>query len=55
MLFGAGVAGGVLTAVVGGLLGGRLVRVLPQRLIRFVVITVGSTLTLIYAWRYWGF
>lgn len=42
-------------ALVGGLLGGRLVRVLPQKLIRFVVITVGSTLTLIYAWRYWRF
>ena len=40
-------------ALVGGLLGGRLVRVLPQPLIRFVVITVGTILTLVYAWRYW--
>jgi uncharacterized membrane protein YfcA len=40
-------------ALVGGLLGGRLVRVFPQPLIRVVVITVGTILTLVYAWRYW--
>lgn len=40
-------------ALVGGPLGGRLVRVLPQKLIRLVVITVGTILTLVYAWRYW--
>ena len=37
----------------GGFLGGRLVRVLPADLVRWVVITVGSVLTLVYAWRYW--
>ncbi|HTK88975.1 MAG TPA: sulfite exporter TauE/SafE family protein [Verrucomicrobiae bacterium] len=42
---------GVLT---GGFLGGRLVRVLPPPLLRGIVITVGSVLTVIYAWRYWA-
>jgi uncharacterized protein len=37
----------------GGFLGGRLVRVLPAELVRWVVITVGTVLTLVYAWRYW--
>jgi len=37
----------------GGFLGGRLVRVLNAELVRWVVITVGAVLTLVYAWRYW--
>lgn len=37
-------------AVVGG---GRLARVLSPNLIRGIVITVGTILTVIYAWRYW--
>jgi uncharacterized membrane protein YfcA len=37
----------------GGFLGGRLVRVLPAELVRWVVITVGTVLTLVYARRYW--
>ncbi len=40
-------------ALVGGFLGGRLARVLPPSLIRGIVITVGTTLTVIYGWRYW--
>jgi hypothetical protein len=40
-------------ALVGGFLGGRLARVLPPNLIRGIVITVGTILTVIYAWRYW--
>ena len=40
-------------ALVGGFLGGRLARVLPPNLIRGIVITVGTILTGIYAWRYW--
>ncbi len=40
--------------LVGGFLGGRLVRVLPPSLLRGLVITVGTVLTGIYAWRYWG-
>jgi uncharacterized protein len=37
----------------GGFLGGRLVRVLRPDLIRLIVITCGTILTLLYAWRYW--
>ena len=40
-------------AVIGGFLGGRLARVLPPELMRGIVITVGTVLTLIYARRYW--
>jgi hypothetical protein len=40
-------------ALVGGFLGGRLVRVLPPALVRFIVIAAGTVLTLVYAWRYW--
>ena len=42
-------AGGLL----GGFAGGRLVRVLPADLVRAIVITVGTVLTVIYTWRYW--
>jgi uncharacterized membrane protein YfcA len=38
----------------GGVLGGRLVRVLSPPLLRGLVITVGAVLTCVYAWRYWG-
>jgi uncharacterized membrane protein YfcA len=38
----------------GGVLGGRLVRVLPPRLVRGIVLTAGAVLTAVYAWRYWG-
>ena len=40
-------------ALVGGFLGGRLARVLPPELMRGIVITAGTILTVIYAWRYW--
>ena len=40
-------------ALIGGFLGGRLVRVLPAAVVRWIVIAVGSILTLVYAWRYW--
>jgi len=40
-------------ALIGGFLGGRLVRVLPPAVVRWVVIALGSVLTLVYAWRYW--
>lgn len=42
-------------ALVGGFLGGRLARVLPPNLIRGIVITLGTILTVIYAWRYWHY
>ncbi len=40
-------------ALVGGFLGGKLVRVLPTGLLRWIVIVVGAGLALVYAWRYW--
>ncbi len=40
-------------AVGGGFLGGRLARVLPPEVMRWVVITVGTVLTAVYAYRYW--
>ena len=40
-------------ATIGGFLGGRLARVLPPRLMRGLVIAVGTALTAIYARRYW--
>ena len=40
-------------AVIGGFLGGRLARVLPAETMRWIVIAVGTALTLIYARRYW--
>jgi uncharacterized membrane protein YfcA len=40
-------------ALLGGFLGGRLVRVLPPGVVRWIVIAAGSVLTLVYAWRYW--
>ena len=40
-------------ATIGGFLGGRLARVLPPELMRWIVIAVGTALTAIYAHRYW--
>jgi hypothetical protein len=40
-------------ATIGGFLGGRLARVLPPVLMRWIVIAVGTTLTVVYARRYW--
>ena len=40
-------------AVIGGFLGGRLARVLPSEAMRWIVINVGTVLTIIYAYRYW--
>ncbi|MCC7047293.1 MAG: sulfite exporter TauE/SafE family protein [Alphaproteobacteria bacterium] len=43
----------MLGALVGGYLGGKLVRVLPSVLLRWIVIVVGAGLATYYAWRYW--
>jgi uncharacterized protein len=40
-------------ALVGGYIGGRLVRVMPTTLLRGIVIGVGAGLSLLYAWKYW--
>jgi uncharacterized membrane protein YfcA len=39
--------------IAGGYVGGRLARIVPQRLVRWIVIVVGSTVTVVYARRYW--
>jgi uncharacterized protein len=41
-------------ALMGGVLGGNLVRVLPANIVRAVVILFGTVMTAIYAVRYWG-
>lgn len=40
-------------AVIGGLAGGQLLRILPPAAIRMIVITAGTIMTIVYAWRYW--
>jgi len=40
-------------AIAGGFIGGRLVKVLPASLVRRIVIAIGTTMTLVYAWRIW--
>ena len=40
-------------ATIGGFLGGRLARVLPPEVMRWIVIAVGAVLTAVYARRYW--
>jgi uncharacterized membrane protein YfcA len=40
-------------ATFGGMMGGRLGRVMPQRVMRVGIIAFGTLLTAIYAWRYW--
>ena len=41
-------------AVLGGALGGRLAGVIPVRLLRLMVVTIGSFLTVWYFWRVWA-
>ena len=40
-------------AALGGFAGGRLVRVVSPELMRWIVIVVGTILTVVYARRYW--
>lgn len=40
-------------AVCGGVLGGKLIAILPPRVVRIAITTIGTAMTLIYAWRYW--
>ena len=40
-------------AVIGGLLGGQLARVVPDGVMRVFVVVVGVLLTAVFAWRYW--
>lgn len=43
----------MIAAMIGGYIGGRLVRVMPTSLMRAVVIAVGAGLSVLYAWKYW--
>jgi hypothetical protein len=40
-------------ALAGGVIGARLVAVLPATVVRNVVIGIGTAMTLVYAWRFW--
>lgn len=40
-------------AMAGGYVGGWLASVLPAKLMRWIVIAVGTFLTIYYAWKYW--
>jgi uncharacterized membrane protein YfcA len=39
--------------MLGGFLGGRLIAVLNPTTVRAIVVSVGTVITLVYAWRYW--
>lgn len=43
----------LLGAMLGGYMGGHLVRVLPADAVRGVVIVAGAAMTVLYAWKYW--
>jgi uncharacterized protein len=45
----------MVSALIGGFLGGKLVRVLSTGLLKWIVILVGAGLAIVYAWRYWRF
>jgi uncharacterized membrane protein YfcA len=40
-------------AVAGGYAGGKLIAVLPPQAVRTAIIAIGTTVTVIYAWRMW--
>jgi uncharacterized protein len=40
-------------SVIGGYCGAQLARVVPQSVMRIVVVAVGALLTVVFAWRYW--
>ena len=39
--------------LIGGYFGGRLARIVPQEIMRVVVVVIGAALTAVFAWRYW--
>jgi uncharacterized protein len=43
----------LLGAIIGGLAGGQLLRILSATTIRSIVIIAGTIMTIVYAWRYW--
>jgi uncharacterized membrane protein YfcA len=40
-------------ALFGALIGVRIARIAPREVMRWVVVAIGATLTIAYAWRYW--
>lgn len=40
-------------AIVGGVIGSYLARIMPRRLVRLLIVAVGAALTIIFARRYW--
>ncbi len=40
-------------ALLGGLIGGHLTRLVPPHAMRFAMVVLGAVLTIAYAWRYW--
>jgi len=39
--------------LIGGYCGAHLARLVPQAMMRIVVVVVGAALTAAFAWRYW--
>ena len=39
--------------LIGGMCGAHLARVIPQAVMRIVVVVVGAALTIVFAWKYW--
>jgi hypothetical protein len=39
--------------LIGGFWGAHLARIVPQAVMRVVVVAVGAALTAAFAWRYW--
>ena len=39
--------------IIGGTCGAQFARVVPQSVMRVVVVAVGALLTVVFAWRYW--
>ena len=40
-------------ALFGAVIGVRIARIAPREVMRWVVVAIGATLTIAYAWRYW--
>jgi uncharacterized membrane protein YfcA len=43
----------VTGGLIGGYVGGRLARVVPEAIVRWIVIVVGATVTVISVRKYW--
>jgi uncharacterized protein len=40
-------------AFAGGIIGGKLMKILPKEVLRVIIIGMGCIMTCVYAWRYW--